>query len=86
MEWQVLSSMKEFLERYRPKLYIEVVEEQLNRLGSTPQEVQDLLNSIGYKYFVNTHLRNSDEDHYIKTEIDDFGYSKFFDVLALPIK
>ena len=86
MEYEVLSTLKDILKKYRPKLYIEIVEHQLNRTGSTPKAIQELLDSVGYKYYVNSYLRNSNEDHYIKTEIRDFGYSKFFDVLALPIK
>ncbi|MFT6810208.1 MAG: FkbM family methyltransferase [Saprospiraceae bacterium] len=86
MEYQVLSSIKEYLINHRPKLYIEVVQNQLSRMGDTPQKIQNLLDSIGYRYFVNTYHRNSNEDQYIKTEISDFGFSSFFDVLALPLK
>jgi len=85
MEFQVLSSLEDYLIRHRPKLYIEIVEDQLRRQGNTPLEIQTLLDDIGYTYYVNTYHRNSNEDHYIKTEIDNFGYSKFFDVLAIPI-
>ncbi len=84
MEYQVLSSVLHILERDRPKLYLEIVEDQLKRQGDSPQDIQDLLDSIGYRYYVNTYKRNSAEDKYVKMEIESFTYSGFFDVLALP--
>jgi len=84
MEYELLSSILHILERDQPKLYIEIVEDQLRRNEATPLEIQSLLDPIGYRYYVNRGDRNSDHDKYIMKEISDFNHSSFYDVLALP--
>lgn len=48
-EFQVLCAMRKMLERDRPPLVVELVEEQLMRSGSSIKEVKDFLTSLGYK-------------------------------------
>lgn len=47
-EFQVLCAMREMLERDRPALVVELVEDQLARSGSSVKEVKELLAGLGY--------------------------------------
>ena len=85
MEGFVLRSIAPLIELNRPKLYIEIAAKQLERFGTTVNELNSFLSSFGYRFFRNTGHRNSANDVYEKTEIatlDEGG--DFFDVLALP--
>lgn len=85
MELLVLQSLEPLIAAHRPKLYIEMVERQLARFGTTCAGLQDFLARFDYRFFRNTGERNSDNDLFVKTELhclEEGG--EFFDLLALP--
>jgi FkbM family methyltransferase len=85
MESLVLQSVAPLLEAQRPKLYIEVVAEQLARFGATVAELDRFLRGFGYRFLRNTGDRNSVNDAYVKTELTSLERGgAFFDLLALP--
>lgn len=47
-EWQVLQCMQEMLKRDHPKIVIELVNEQLERFGSSSKLITDYLENEGY--------------------------------------
>ena len=86
MEYLVLESISHILKELRPILYIEISQEQLNRYKNSPVQIETLLSSIGYSFFMNTYKRNSSENYYAKSEIRNLEIRPFFDVLAYPKK
>jgi FkbM family methyltransferase len=85
MELVALRSLAPLVSRHRPKLYIEVVAEQLARFGASLADLQAYLSEFDYRFYRNTGERNSSNDRFEKTELrnlEDGG--GFFDLLALP--
>ncbi|MDE4146507.1 FkbM family methyltransferase [Phaeobacter gallaeciensis] len=85
MECAVLTSLQPLLNRQRPILYIEVVAQQLARLGTTVSNLEALLAPYGYSYFRNVGARNSESDSFIPERLNRLEEGgEFFDLLALP--
>jgi hypothetical protein len=85
MEWFVLQALAPAITRHRPKLYIEVVAEQIARFGISVSDLDGFLRAFGYRFYRNTGERNSANDRYIKTELSSLAEGgAFFDLLALP--
>jgi FkbM family methyltransferase len=85
MEPFVLRSLAPVLAARRPKLYVEVVADQLARFGESVTDLDTFLRSFGYRFFRNVGERNSANDHYIKAELSSLNEGgQFFDLLALP--
>lgn len=85
MEVIILRSLSSILSSKRPKLYIEVVAQQLARFSTSPSDIEDILRPLGYKFYHNTGKRNSTDDYYEKTELTSVECGgPFFDLLALP--
>jgi len=84
MEYIVLQDIQHILETQRPTLYIEISTEQLSRYGNSPDDIEALLRPLNYNFFMNTYKRNSNEDLYIKSEIEHLNILPFFDLLAIP--
>jgi FkbM family methyltransferase len=85
MELSVLESITSIIAAHRPKLYVEVVADQLARFDASISDLDAFLRSFDYRFYRNIGERNSPNDHYIKTELlslDEGG--GFFDLLALP--
>lgn len=67
-----------------PILYVQVVEEQLQRNASSTEELDQLLRGAGYRLFRNVGDRNGAHDNFVVAELSflsDGG--AFFDVLAI---
>lgn len=85
MEPFILRSLVPLLQTSRPKLYLEVAEEQLARFGATRDEIEELLRGLGYRFFRNQGPRNSTQDAYHQVELERLADGgSFFDLLALP--
>jgi FkbM family methyltransferase len=85
MELSVLRSIAPIIAANRPKLYVEVVADQLERFGASIFDLDAFLRSFDYRFYRNIGERNSPNDQYLKTELlslEDGG--RFFDLLALP--
>jgi FkbM family methyltransferase len=85
MELNILRSIAPIIVAHRPKLYVEVVADQLTRFGASISDLDAFLRSFGYRFYRNVGERNSPNDHYLKIELlslDQGGC--FFDLLALP--
>jgi FkbM family methyltransferase len=85
MELSVLRSIAPVIAAHRPKLYVEVVADQLARFGASIGDLDAFLRSFDYRFYRNVGERNSPNDQYLKTELlslEDGG--RFFDLLALP--
>jgi FkbM family methyltransferase len=85
MELSVLRSIAPIIATHRPKLYVEVVADQLARFGASIFDLDAFLRSFDYRFYRNIGERNSPNDHYLRTELlslEDGG--RFFDLLALP--
>lgn len=85
MECRILRSLEPIIVKNKPILYIEVVEQQLNRFGDSSNQLNELLTQFGYKFFRNIGERNSKFDNYELKELNHISEGgKFFDVLAIP--
>lgn len=85
MEPFVLRSLTPLIERCRPKLYLEIAQDQIARHGQDLEAIDRMLRQYGYRFFRNTGQRNSTNDHYVKTELQRLADGgRFFDLLALP--
>jgi FkbM family methyltransferase len=85
MEPIVLRSLSEILNEHCPKLYVEVVKQQIARFDGTVQDIDSFLRSFGYRFFRNIGERNSQNDRYEQIELASLEEGgDFFDVLALP--
>jgi FkbM family methyltransferase len=84
MEMQVLAGGREILDRFTPTMLIEVDEQQLDRYGSSLEELDDLLVASDYRMFLHTGPRNVDNDDFEIAEIDSLPTSdELYDVLAI---
>lgn len=84
LELFALDSIESIIDSYRPKLYVEISKNQLERYGNTPDQIFQILKEYNYEFYRNVGKRNSDTDDYIKKQIFSFDALELFDVLALP--
>nr|NQU93215.1 FkbM family methyltransferase [Bacteroidota bacterium] len=83
-EIEVLRSCKNLIEKYKPALYVEIVQRQLDRFGTKVSDINDLLIGWGYHLFNNTGKRNSTHDRFRMTRLANLKYGgNFFDCLAV---
>lgn len=84
-EVSVLRSAQNILQIFRPLVYIEVNQAALAEFGSTVDDIEELLDTLGYSYFRNVGQRNSSHDRFRIARLPrmrDGGH--FFDCLAIP--
>ncbi len=84
MEYKILESVRDMLFTQKPILYIEISEVQLERYGSFPLQLEQMLFEMDYTFYMNTYKRNSSENYYSKSLIRSLEVRPFFDVLAVP--
>lgn len=85
MELFVLRSLAPLLRRCRPRLYLEMVADQLARHGAGVDDVEALLRPLDYRFYRNVGERNSGHDRYEMKELSRLTEGgAFFDLLALP--
>jgi FkbM family methyltransferase len=87
MELSVLRSGAALFAAHRPLIYVEVVQAQLQRYGTTIGDVEAFLTERRYALFRNSGPRNSTSDRFQVTRLwrlADGGI--FFDCLAVPLE
>jgi hypothetical protein len=68
----------------RPILYIEVAANLLKRYGASVGDLNEILETYGYRLFRNVGARNSAHDEFVVQELSSLDEGgDFFDVLAL---
>jgi FkbM family methyltransferase len=81
-EFSVLSGSS-FVNIRRPVIYMEVSESSLARSGASTQQLNHLMNDLGYRFFRNVGKRNWKSDLYKVKRVESLASGKFFDVLCV---
>ncbi|MEX2500290.1 MAG: class I SAM-dependent methyltransferase [Wenzhouxiangellaceae bacterium] len=85
MELHVLESAGNFFSNNKPILYIEVSAKQLERAGSSIQDLEIWLITKNYSLFINEGPRNSTNDEYRIIQLNSLtDGGALFDCLAIP--
>lgn len=73
-----------YVARAKPTLYVEVNAHTLSAFGTSVEDLDHLLRSLGYRFFINGFDRNAAHDLYKPVGIDTLtGRTQMFDVLCV---
>jgi FkbM family methyltransferase len=80
----VLRASEALIKKYKPMLYIEISQEQLERFNDSITDIDEILKMYGYHYFKNIGARNSDNDKFKIARLNNINKGgEFFDLLAI---
>lgn len=83
-ELLVLQSCIKTISKSLPILYIEIVEDHLQKFNHSAQDIENLLKPLGYKFYKNIGSRNSNDDSFSPTQLSNIiNGGRFFDLLAI---